>query len=425
VSRQHRGTGSVYQPAYRDKQTREAKTAAVWLVRWGYRGKMYRQSSGSANRADAVKLLKRKLGEIGRGRVFTPDVERTSLEDLCGMLVNDYRANQRRSLERVGGSLAHLKQHLGGMRACDLTTDRVTAYVAARQAAKAANATINRELAALKRMFRLGEIAGKVAQRPYIPMLQEDNARTGFFEEAEFRDVLGHLPDHLKPVAEVAYVTGWRMRSELLTRQWAHVDFGAGWIRLEPGEAKNREGRMFPLTPTLRVVLARQRAHTRAIERATGRLIPWVFHRNGRPIKYYRRPWLTACKAAGVPHRIPHDFRRTAVRNLERAGVPRSAAMKMVGHRTEAIYRRYAIADERMLREGAAKLEALLQAQRGVTRVVVPLRTAKVMPKFPGGDMPLEGVSVAQVCEEIEARMVGWDGIEPPTPGFSVLCSTN
>ena len=201
----------------------------------------------------------------------------------------------------------------------------------------------------------LGEIAGKVAQRPYVPMLQEDNARTGFFEE-----------------------------------------------------------------PTVRAMLARQRQRTRALERATGQLIPWVFHRDGRPIKYYRRAWKTACKAAGVPHRIPHDLRRTAVRNLERAGVPRSAAMKMVGHRTEAIYRRYAIADERMLREGAAKLEALLQAQRGVTRVVVPMRSGKVMAKFPGGDMPLEGRSVAQVCEGMEARMVGWDGIEPPTPGFSV-----
>jgi integrase len=221
--------------------------------------------------------------------------------------------------------------------------------VAARLAAKAANATVNREVAALKRMFRLAEIAGKVAQRPYIPMLQEDNARKGFFEAPESRAVLAGLPDALKAMAEVAYITGWRIRSELLTRQWMHVDFEAGWIRLEPGETKNRDGRMFPLLPTLRVVLARQRAHTRAIERATGQVIPWVFHRDGRPIKHFRRAWLTACKAAGVPQRIPHDFRRTAVRNLERAGVTRSAAMKMVGHKTEAIYRRYAIADESML----------------------------------------------------------------------------
>ena len=103
---------------------------------------------------------------------------------------------------------------------------------------------------------------------------------------------------------------------------------------------------MFPMTPTLRAALERQRAYTRAIEHATGQVIPWVFHRDGKPIRYFRRAWLTACKAAGTPHRIPHDFRRTAVQNLERAGVPRSAAMKMVGHKTEAMYRRYAIADE-------------------------------------------------------------------------------
>jgi len=207
-----------------------------------------------------------------------------------------------------------------------------------------------------------------------------------------------------------------------LTRQWMHVDFQAGWIRLEPGETKNREGRMFPMTPTLRVALERQRAHTRAIEYATGQVIPWVFHRDGRPIKHYRRAWLTACTAAGAPHRIPHDFRRTAVRNLERAGVPRSAAMKMVGHKTEAMYRRYAIADESMLREGAAKLEALLEAQRGALRVVAPLRTGKVTAKSAGGGRPLEGVSVAELTERIISEVVGRDGIEPPTPGFSVLC---
>jgi len=425
VSRQHRGTGNVYQPTYTDKRTGEIRTAAVWWERWAYRGKILRQSSKSTNRADAVKLLKRKLGEVGRGRVHSADVERTTLKDLCEMLRNDYRQNQRRSLGRVESGLGHLTEHFGDARAHDITTDRITAYVVARQVAKAANATINRELAALKRMFRLGEISGKVAQRPYVPMLREDNARKGFFEAAEFQAVHAALPEALKPVAETAYVTGWRIRSELLTRRWTHVDFTAGWIRLEPGETKNREGRMFPLTPTLRVALERQRAYTRAIEHATGQVIPWVFHRDGQPIKHFRRAWLTACKAAGAPHRIPHDFRRTAVRNLERAGVPRSAAMKMVGHKTEAMYRRYAIADESMLREGAAKLEALLEAQRGALRVVVPLRTGKVTAKSGGVVTLREGLSVAEITERIRSEVVGRDGIEPPTPGFSVLCSTN
>src|SRR5262249_27583207 len=93
-----------------------------------------------------------------------------------------------------------------------------------------------------------------------------------------------------------------------------------------------RVRRQFPLTSELRAVLEQQLARTRAMERVTGQVTPWLFHRNGEPMKSYRRAWRRACTKAGLPDRIPHDFRRTAVRNLERAGVSRSAAMKMVGH---------------------------------------------------------------------------------------------
>jgi integrase len=248
--------------------------------------------------------------------------------------------------------------------------------VAARQAEKAANATINRELAALKRMLRLGERAGKVAARPYVPMLEEHNTRKGFFEANQFRGVLAHLPATLRPVVETAYITGWRVRSELLTRQRHHVDLQAGWLRLDPGETKNGDGRMFPLTPELHTVLERELAATRALEQATGRIIPWLFHRDGEPIKGFRRAWRTASTKAGIPGRILHDFRRTAIRNLERAGVPRSAAMKMVGHKTESVYRRYAIADEGLLRESALKLSAFHQTEQSAPRRVVPLADA-------------------------------------------------
>ncbi|HEV3350673.1 MAG TPA: site-specific integrase [Methylomirabilota bacterium] len=381
MSQEHRGTGNVFRPKYAPPKTKyeDARNAgtlresAVWWVRYNYRGKLHRECSGSTNRTDAVRLLKRRLGEIGRGQVIGPDVSRTTFEDLTAMLLNDYKANGRKSLDRATHAVNRLQERLAGVRACDITADRVTAYVAARLGEGAANATVNRELAALKRMLRLGEIAGKVTQRPILSSLHEHNTRTGFFEEPEFRAVQAHLPADLKLLFEVAYVTGWRVKSELLTRQWSHVDFKSGWLRLEPGETKNDEGRMFPLTPELRAVLDRQLARTREVERATGQIIPWVFHRDGASIVDYRRAWRSAVKRAGLPHRIPHDFRRTAVRNLERAGVPRSTAMKMVGHRTEAIYRRYAIADESMLREGAEKLSALHQAERGASHVVVPL----------------------------------------------------
>lgn len=128
---------------------------------------------------------------------------------------------------------------------------------------------------------------------------------------------------------------------------------------------------MFPLVPELRAVLERQLAATRAFEQQTGCVVPWLFHREGRPIRAFRRSWLRACQQVGVL-RVPHDFRRTAVRNLERAGVPRSTAMAMVGHRTESIYRRYAIVDEAMLREGAMKLSVFQQGQQPAPVVRLP-----------------------------------------------------
>ena len=103
-------------------------------------------------------------------------------------------------------------------------------------------------------------------------------------------------------------------------------------------------------------------------------MIPWVFCRpDGVHIHTFYEPWREACKAAGI-QRIPHDFRRTAVRNLERAGVPRTTAMAMIGHKTESIYRRYSIVDQAMLEMGTSKLEALQLTQRGSRPVVVSMR---------------------------------------------------
>lgn len=80
--------------------------------------------------------------------------------------------------------------------------------------------------------------------------------------------------------------------------------------------------------------------------------------------------WREACKKAGVPGRVLHDLRRSAVRNLERAGVSRSVAMKMTGHKTESVYRRYAIVSESDLREAGVKLAGIRPAGdgRGVVR---------------------------------------------------------
>jgi integrase len=366
-----RGLGFLYQPTYVDKRTGERRTAANWWVQYSIRGKRFRESSGSSNQADAVKLLKRRIGAAAQGRPVGPNVERTTFEDLARILLDDYTANGRRSLERVEDAIGHLRGFLGDAFALDITSDRISKYVTWRQKEHAAPATINRELAALRRAFRLAAKAGKVAMRPEISLLREDNRRKGFFEVEQYKAMLENLPDYLRPVVLTAYITGWRIRSEILTRQKHHLDPNAGWLRLEPGETKSGEGRNFPLTPELRDVLLRQLEETRAFELQTGSIVPWLFHRDGKQIGSFRKAWASACKRAGATGKIPHDFRRTAVRNLERAGVPRSAAMAMVGHRTESIYRRYAIADEAMLKEGALKLAALHASDSGPSSATI------------------------------------------------------
>jgi integrase len=413
-----RGFGLIFRPTYRDRNTGQPRRSSAWWIQYSFRGERYRESARSPNRSDAVRLLKRRLAEIGRGRLVGPSTERTTFEELAAMVVDDYKVNGRRSLRRAEQSLTHLLEHFGLTLVADIHEGRIKAYVRARLEQGAANATVNRELAALKRAFRLGEIAQKVVREPHIALLKEAAPRKGFFEREQLDALLPHLPESVRPVIGVAYITGWRMRSEILTRKWEHVDFKGGWLRLDPGETKNAEGRSFAFTPELRSILERQRALASAIEPHAGKAVEWVFFRpDGTPVRYFRRSWLTACEKARLVGKIPHDFRRTAVRNLARIGVDRKTAMEMVGHKTESIYRRYTITDEAMLRDASARLAALHEAERE--------ENSQSSAKVRGGSIPEPPEAPRVSSSAGTTGLVAWDGVEPPTRGFSVRCSTN
>jgi integrase len=366
MNRRTAGTGGVFQ------------RGAVFWIRYSYRGRKIRESSGTTRRGDAVKLLRRRLAEMGAGRLVGPDAERTTFEDLAAMLLADYNLNGRRSAKRVDVALVHLRAFFTFARVPDMTSDRIGAYIRYRQEANAAPATIRYELACLRRAFTLAMQAGKATHRPYIPGVAVDNARKGFFEPADFEAVEQKLPESLRPFVRFLYLTGWRA-GEALGLTWAGVDFAANVVRLEPGVTKNREGREFPFAafPALAELLHEQRERTSALERKQSRIIAPVFHRNGCAIHSYARAWNAACTAAGVAGRLVHDLRRTAVRNLERAGVSRSVAMKLTGHKTEAVYRRYAITSAADLSEGVAKLAALHDTSVG-SRTVLPFATGTI-----------------------------------------------
>ncbi len=336
-----------------------------WQVGWGDgRGNFHRRSSRSTKRQEAVSLLRKKLAEVDAGRDHRRD--RITFAKMCSRILTDYRVNGRKSIKRVERATKNLGVVFDDTdTVSSITTARIEAFKSVRLEESASNATINRELAALKRMLKL---VG-AHPMPTIRMLRENNVRKGFFEKHELDRVLIHLPDHLRPVVICAYITGWRVNSEILTRQWKHVDLKEGWLRLDPGETKGGEGREFPMIGPLRKVFEERARNRRKLKMEKGIDCPWVFpNAKGQKIglKSLYKYWRTACQQAKLDSKeegsskIPHDFRRTAVRNLERAGVPRTAAMKMVGHRTESIYRRYSIVTSKDLEEAGKKLESIL-----------------------------------------------------------------
>ena len=152
----------------------------------------------------------------------------------------DYRVNNKRSLRDVERRIRlHLEPVFGGRRMASITTADARAYTGGRQEVGAANATINRELAILKRAFRLAEQAGKLLHRPFIPMLAEDNVRTGFFERAEFEAGEAELPDPINDIARFGYLVGWR-KGRILPLTWTLVDREAREIR-PPGYQPNNK----------------------------------------------------------------------------------------------------------------------------------------------------------------------------------------
>jgi integrase len=266
--------------------------------------------------------------------------------ELRELILRDYRINGRASLQRADAAFRHLCRYFRAMP----STEFAVRYAVARRAEGYAPATIRYELAILRRAVNLAFQSGLIEHRPYIPSVRVQNARVGFFEDAQLEALIAALPDPVNGMARFAAITGWRV-AEVVALTWDRVDLGAGVLRLEPGSTKSGDGRTFPFLahPLLADLIAR---------RWRRRCGPFVFHRRGRPVGYFRRSWIRACSRAGASGKVFHDLRRTAVRNMERAGVPRSVAMKLTGHKTESIYLRYAITNEEDLAEGVRRIAA-------------------------------------------------------------------
>jgi integrase len=345
--------GHLFRPKYTDRQGRR-HASATWCVKFYSNGRRITESAKTTDHAEAKQYLKRREGEVAKGAPILPGQQSIRFKVLAEDVQRDYRINNRRSTRDVDCRLRlHILPAFGDLKASSINAATIRAFTDRRQEEDASNAEINRELAIIRRAFSLAVESGRVFHKPFIPMLKEASPRTGFFEPEQFLGVLKHLPEHVQALASFAYLTGWR-RDEVLSLTWPQVDFEYRTVRLYT--SKNDEGREFPFTPDLEAVLRRQKAKADELKRR-GIITPWVFnHQDGKPIREFKRSWRTACRKAGVPGRMFHDFRRTAVRNLERAGVPRTIAMKLTGHKTESVYRRYDIVSQNDLEVAAQRL---------------------------------------------------------------------
>ena len=280
-----------------------------------------------------------------------PDGTPVTFDTMATAYLEDYVLQRYRALSTARARVDHLRGFFGGWPVEAMTADSVRTYQLSRRKAGAESATINRETSVLSRMFQLAIRRGQLERRPLFPKrLEENPPRDGFFEHAEYLKVRAHVPRSYQDVLDFAYYSGWR-RNEILGLTWDEVDLPGGVIRLSPRRSKTRTGRVLPISLPLRHVLTRRRRRHQARD-------PRVFHRDGVPVRVWRTALRDACRKAKVPHRLLHDCRRTAARNLIRAGVPERVAMLLTGHKTRAVFDRYNIVNEQELLTAGERLAA-------------------------------------------------------------------
>lgn len=338
-------------------------------------GKEHRESGGNT-KADAKRKLKARLNEIHSDKFIDPRTAKITVNELLDNYLTHLKNKGAKSVSRLTSDLKRIRENFGCYKAINIKPPMVDQYISEQLKLGFANATINRGLSALKTAFNLSRKQEILKDVPYFTTLREDNARQVYFDKAEFEAVLRNLPEYLKGLVQFAYKTGWR-RAEISNLKWDSVDRHASEVRLYT--SKNNEGRCIPIEGELWDVIECQWA-TREVKLKDRTLISeWVFHNKGKQIKSYYKAWHRACDAAGVLGKLPHDFRRTAVRNMDRAGVSETVAMKITGHKTNSMYRRYNITSQEDKRQALLDTEEYLRGQPSEKKIY-PLPTG-TLPK--------------------------------------------
>ncbi len=372
---------------YGDGTLFRKKRSPYWYMSYWLRGEQRHESTKETDYAEARKRLKKRLREVGADLIGAkkfvgPQSEKLTVAEILDSLTKDLEVREKIS-DQGKSKMKPVRAALGKMPAMGVTDDMIRDYILLRlkgpgkkadtpmgqelvrigRTRPVSNATVNRELQFLGQAYNLRQ--KEIGPGPSIPKLKE-RVREGFFERAEFEAIVTYLPDDLRDFARWAYFTGWR-KGEISSLGWNELNMETRHLRLRGQFSKNGEPRTVPLIGELWEIVQRRRKGRRyrgpndeivlsplVFSRTKGRGVP----NRGVAVAEFRKSWKAACLAAGKPDALFHDFRRTAVRNMVRAGVPRKVAMLISGHKTESVFERYNITDDQDLADALRKTQA-------------------------------------------------------------------
>jgi integrase len=365
------GTGSIVKLKQRDQETGKIRESKFWYILYTIDGKQRRESTGTEDYEKAKKKLETALGENALGMRPTVDVKAVTYEEVA----ESYASQQQTKGAAPRTEKIHLDEFFKNKRVLDITTDMLRRYISHRTKAGISGPTIRRELGTLRAMLNQARKEGKLrlADVPYFPLPADSKPRKGFVTPDVFASLLAALPENLRPLVQFIYCTGMR-RGAALRITWDMLNEDCTELSIPGDILKNDEPLAMPLAGAdlgkLAAMLKKQ------------------FRVQGQPVfdsTNLRKEWAEGCTKLGLGKMqkkkteagwsyssyrglMLHDLRRSAVRNLVRAGVPESVAMKISGHKTRHVFERYNIVDTRDVREALIKQGEYSKEQRKARR---------------------------------------------------------
>jgi integrase len=348
-----RGDGRIFQ------------RGAKWWVSFYVDGREQRESAKTSDEDKARKYLQKCLKRVHAHeedpskQFLTQRDRRRTIADLMDALRTNFELRGKASPQNLS-NIRRVKHDFGNTRATMLSAETIADYIRDQLASGYRKATVNRWTEILRQGYSLAALPA-----PKIVNLDEtDNVRRGFFSQDEIRALIANLPADLADFVLFGWCTGMR-KGEIASLRWEDLD--GDLLTLRGENAKSGDARTIPCEGELSELLARRRERRAVKVGGAVMLCDLIFHRQGNPIREFRKAWRTACRIAVIPGRLFHDLRRSAVRDLVRSGVSQNVAMSISGHRSPSMFERYNITDDRDQRQALQQVQQYRKSRRSET----------------------------------------------------------